>query len=539
MASHTVLYSQGNTASIGQMYVLYIDLSIHLKVSLMGLVDKTTHNSHKFGFKLSPTNYGYWIAMIEPFLITNNLFGYIDGTIPCPPATIPTVGPFDKDVVPPSQLDPNFTTWLSNDAHVRMLILSTISEASFQHVSGNSTSRDLWLSLERAYAPHTASREYTLKGQLLRIEMKADETTSAYLTRTQEYATALANIKEPMKDKDIVMVVVARLRDEYNSLKSTILSRQHPTVFTELHGLLADHDYMIRKSLPSVPTTQAFMAASNSPLNGVVASASSQPATVQDIQQLLGQLGLHNQPTKAATTQAFYTNRGGMGRGRNFHNRRVTVPPTLATQASSSSWLPDTGSINHAAPDLSGFEYVEPYYGENNLHVGNGTALPILHIGSKRFFSPNKTFSLTDILHVPQIKRNLLSVQKFCHDNDVFFEFHSTFFVVKDKFTRTTLLTSPSNDGLYSITLSQVKPVSKVAFSSVRASPHTWHQQLGHPHSQLLKPMISKLCLPVSNKKFGSVCDSCLIGKSSKLHLPLSDYKSSHILDLIVCDVWD
>ncbi|KAD3068184.1 hypothetical protein E3N88_36064 [Mikania micrantha] len=525
-------------------------------------VDKTTHNSHKFGFKLSPTNYGYWKAMIEHFLITNNLFGYIDGTIPCPPATIPTVGPSDKDAVPPSQLNPNFTTWLSNDAHVRMLILSTISEASFQHVPGNSTSRDLWLSFERAYVPHTASREYTLKGQLMRIEMKADEPASAYLTRAQEYATALANIGEPIKDKYIVMVVVAGLRDEYSN-----------------------HDYMIRKSLPSVPTTQAFMTASNSPLNGAVASASSQPATVQDIQQVLGQLGLHNQPTKAATTQAFYTNRGGMGRGRNFHNRRgrgssntrntgslnrsqfswASIqnivsgtcnrcgighipsqcpnrdPATIRgrqpsanyadsrSQASSSSWLPDTGSTNHAAPDLSWFEYAEPYYGEDNLHVGHGTALPILHIGSKRFFSPNKTFSLTDILHVPQIKRNLLSVQKFCHDNDVFFEFHSTFFVVKDKFTRTTLLTGPSNNGLYSITLPQVKPVSKVAFSSVRASPHTWHQRLGHPHSQLLQSMISKLCLPVSNKKFGSVCDSCLIGKSSKLHLPLSDYKRLYI----------
>ncbi|KAD2394157.1 hypothetical protein E3N88_41134 [Mikania micrantha] len=468
-------------------------------------VDKTTHNSHKFGFKLSPTNYGYWKAMIEPFLITNNLFGNIDGTIPCPPATTPTVGPSDKDDVPPSQLNPNFITWLSNDAHVR---------------------------------------------QLLRIEMKADETTSAYLTRAQEYATALANIGEPMKDKDIVMVVVVGLRDEYSSLKSTILSRQHPTTFTELHGLLADHDYMIRKSLPSVPTTQAFMAASNSPLNGAVGSASSQPATVQDIQQLLAQLGLHNQPTKAATTQAFYTNRGASTQNTVFSTcNRCGIghipsqcpnrdPATIRrrqpsanyvdsrSQASSSSWLPDTGSKNHTALDLSGFEYVEPYYGEDNLHVGNGIALPILHIGSKRFFSPNKTFSLTDILHVPQIKRNLLSVQKFCHDNDVFFEFHYTFFVVNDKFTRTTLLTGPSNDGLYSINLPQVKPVSKVAFSSVRASPHTWHQRLGHPHSQLLQSMISKLCLPVSNKKFSSVCDSCLIGKSSKLHLPLSDYKS-------------
>ncbi|KAD6794880.1 hypothetical protein E3N88_05776 [Mikania micrantha] len=159
------------------------------------------------------------------------------------------------------------------------------------------------------------------------------------------------------------------------------------------------------------------MAASNSPLNGAVASASSQPATIQDIQQLLGQLGLHNQPTKAATTQAFYTNRGGSSHRSQFSwaSTQNTVfgtcnrcgighipsqcpnwdPATIRgrqpsgnyaesrSQASSSSWLPDTGSTNHAAPDLLGFEYVEPYYGEDNLYVGNGNVLPILHIGSK------------------------------------------------------------------------------------------------------------------------------------------------------------
>lgn len=48
----------------------------------------TTLNSHKFVFALSPKKYVYWKAMIEPFLISNNLFGYVDGTIPCPPKTV-------------------------------------------------------------------------------------------------------------------------------------------------------------------------------------------------------------------------------------------------------------------------------------------------------------------------------------------------------------------------------------------------------------------------------------------------------------------
>lgn len=111
--------------------------------------------------------------MLEPFLITNHLIGYMDGTIKCPEQKITTTDATTDN--------PSYPRWVSNDAHVRMIILSTISKASFQHVQGT-TSRDLWLSLERAYAPNSASREYTLKTQLLRIEMKSDEPPLTYLS---------------------------------------------------------------------------------------------------------------------------------------------------------------------------------------------------------------------------------------------------------------------------------------------------------------------------------------------------------------------
>ncbi|GJW23261.1 nucleotide-binding alpha-beta plait domain-containing protein [Tanacetum coccineum] len=102
-----------------------------------------------------------------------------------------------------------------------MVIISTISEASFHNVQGT-TSRDLWFSLKKAYAPHSTSREYTLKTQLLRIEMHSDETPDAYLNRAQEYADALATISEPVKDKYLIMLAVSGLHEEYNDLKTTI-----------------------------------------------------------------------------------------------------------------------------------------------------------------------------------------------------------------------------------------------------------------------------------------------------------------------------
>ncbi|GJZ80105.1 hypothetical protein Tco_0644942 [Tanacetum coccineum] len=115
-------------------------------ISAFTTVDKTAHDSRKFAFTLSPTNYGYWKTMIEPFLITNNLMGYVDGSIPCPSKTLSVT---DDATIPKE--NPNYPIWVSNDAHVRMLIIFTISEASFRHVQGT-TSPDLWLSVEKATA---------------------------------------------------------------------------------------------------------------------------------------------------------------------------------------------------------------------------------------------------------------------------------------------------------------------------------------------------------------------------------------------------
>ncbi|KAI3669008.1 hypothetical protein L6452_40227 [Arctium lappa] len=272
--------------------------------------------------------------------------------------------------------------------------MSTISEASFQHVQGT-TSRDLWLALERAYAPHTSSREFTLKAQLLKIQMKGDETSSAYLARAQEYATALANIGQLMSEKDIVMLVVAGLRDEYNGVKQSLLARQFTAVFSELPGLLADHEFLIRKPVPDVTPVQAFTAAT-------AAGSSLQTDTVQALQQLVSRLGFQLQPvsniSSTPTSQAFYTNRSGpsnssRGRGRGgveldmfHHNARTAThlpfgrdnrPPItliIAHKRPPLGFRTHTGSNNHVAPDMTGFDSAESYYGDDSLHVGNAMA---------------------------------------------------------------------------------------------------------------------------------------------------------------------
>ncbi|XP_071728454.1 ADP-ribosylation factor GTPase-activating protein AGD1-like [Rutidosis leptorrhynchoides] len=161
--------------------------------------EKAVHNSHKFGFTLSPTNYGYWKTMVQPFFVTNKLFDYIDGTIPCPPKNVPSLvqSPEKDEETQYQPQNPNYINWVSNDAHLRMLLISTISEASFQHVQGL-TSRDLWRDcMSYVYVYMCVSEAYRVifLKELLCVDNFGSEQRSIRLGIAKHLVCALSNVE--------------------------------------------------------------------------------------------------------------------------------------------------------------------------------------------------------------------------------------------------------------------------------------------------------------------------------------------------------
>jgi hypothetical protein len=67
--------------------------------------------------------------------------------------------------------------------------------------------------------------------------------------------------------------------------------------------------------------------------------------------------------------------------------------------------------------------------------------------------------TLYNVLYVHHITKPLLSVHKFYYDNNVYFEFHASVFYVKDLTTKTVLLSSQSNCGLYILSKSSATSI--------------------------------------------------------------------------------
>jgi hypothetical protein len=141
--------------------------------------------------------------------------------------------------------------------------------------------------------------------------------------------------------------------------------------------------------------------------------------------------------------------------------------------------------------------------------MGNGTGLSISHSGSASLSFSRRKLLLKQLLHVPNICKNLLSVRQFSLDNDVFFEFHSSFFTIKDRKTRLPVHHGQLKDGLYHLLPPQVYSSQSQALVGERTSPHSWHHHLGHPALRIVNFVLSKFQLPVLSNKATVPCIVC------------------------------
>jgi hypothetical protein len=84
-------------------------------------------------------------------------------------------------------------------------------------------------------------------------------------------------------------------------------------------------------------------------------------------------------------------------------------------------WFPNTGVNQHITPDITGMTHADPYLGNDQLYIGDGKGLIVSNTAYKILHTPKRTFTLSNILHVPKIKKRLLYVQQYCCENCVFY----------------------------------------------------------------------------------------------------------------------
>ena len=99
--------------------------------------------------------------------------------------------------------------------------------------------------------------------------------------------------------------------------------------------------------------------------------------------------------------------------------------------------------------DLATLALHEPYTTSNNVIIGDGTSLSIANIGSFTLTSLPTPLLFTNVLHVPAMSKNVISVSTIYADNLINVLFFYSFFQVDDRHMGVTLVHGQCRDGVY------------------------------------------------------------------------------------------
>ncbi|PNX93512.1 histone deacetylase, partial [Trifolium pratense] len=575
--------------------------------------------THSLTIKLDDKNFLLWSQQVNGVITAHNLHRFVvNPQIPLQFASV-------TDRLDGKNSE-EYQKWLFKDQTLFTWLLSTMSDSVLPRVLSCKHAHEVWDKIHRYFNSVLKSRARQLRSELKNTK-KLSRSVNEYLLRIKSIVNSLVAVGDTVSEQEQVDAILEGLPEEFNPFVMMVYSRFETPTVEDVEALLLLQEVQFDKFRQELanPSVSANVAHKETKVNNSEMDAEDQESGTEHYNVTASRgRGRGKGKGKGRGKAPFVPNTGKVqcqicgksnhdaancwfrydppnsrpnARGHNagFTSRQphynpyprpsahLAIPqyynpiPDMDT-VSTASWYPDSGASHHLTFNPNNFAYRVPYQGQDQVSMGNGQGVSIQSLGHSNFTSPynqNVHLKLNNLLHVPTISKNLLSVSKFAQDNCVFFEFHPHFCYVKSQDSKQILLKGiVGSDGLYKFqpfdfthnldtnSNSQSSPVSSLHQSAspmssqisvfnkavhcnnalsnrnIDSTFYTWHLRLGHAHSKAVETVLKWCNIPYSNKSAIIPCVSCCAGKSHRQYAPLSNTNYTKPFEVIHCDLW-
>ncbi|KAJ0044848.1 hypothetical protein Pint_04240 [Pistacia integerrima] len=382
--------------------------------------------SQVISIKLDGTNFLAWSAQLLPLFRSYGLMGIVDGSEPSPPQFF--------------------------SAENKTQVISTIY--------GLETSRLAWQALGHDF-----------------------------LDEVKSLADGLSTVGKPIDDSDLILSVLNGLNSSFHSFVTTymLLAKEKSMPFSDFHVELLNYNLMQKFHSQTIQLEAGpYALYSYKPGSKPGSRNSNSRSRFSSVSKGSGGSSSHfRQPLPhLPSSSPIPTAAQSVSRSRSlcqickreghqaldcfnrmnysFQGRHpptdlsVMVAEANTTYLNQNQWYADSGANIHVTFDIANLATSQPYDGDDSVGVGNGTGLVISRTGTTSIQTSSSTLKLNNVAYCPQTSAHLLSINKFCKDNNVLFELIGSCFFVKDILAGDTILTGPSDNGLCPINLRQL-----------------------------------------------------------------------------------
>lgn len=204
-------------------------------------------------------------------------------------------------------------------------------------------------------------------------------------------------------------------------------------------------------------------------------------------------------------------------------------------------WLADTGATDHMCCTLSNFFDYSEFETPKGVRMGDNL-LSAPGSGKVIVQTPTSRCALLDVLYIPQLGSNLLSLGRltkagllYCGDKTGLRIFH------RDKPDETVMTASLTSNHLLQLDFRVICNSVANNATAVGETVQLWHNRLGHAGYSIVEKMISSgLIHAAVNSKVPDVpCEPCAMGKKTRGSHPISLSRATRPGELFHFDIFD
>jgi transposase InsO family protein len=566
------------------------------------MFSSTTSSSSASGLlnieKLTTDNYAAWRQRVQALLMHNKLWKVVSTS---------TVPDFRDDGGGKAE-------WEEKDEMALAEITLTISTSQLGYIRACTTAREAWLKLAEVHNPKSAANLLYVRKEL--HHCKLEETTpgamQAHINRIRDLVDRLAGMDSPVSPLDAAVSLFNSMPEQYDTIAVTLSMRPVTDLTFDFvaTALLAEE----RRQHEAAASTSTTARAESALVAAAAAAGDSRRGTNQHKDRNRASRPTCEYCHKTGHTEAqCYTKHGypvghpkhsgSVGTSPNHANPyaglasgfigaavnndatsfRAAAPavnasaaleqqhsdPTTTSRASTNAceWLIDSGASWHLCSTRTWLADYKPYPG-TTLTLGDGHVISAAGTGHMTVHIPlnGRTFRTTfcDVLHIPDIPHNLLSVSKLTQAGlQVSFHGHTCIirsdrgdvigravkqsnqlyrFIVRPQ---PVLLTHPT-DGRTEQAAVLLARTTEASDSAPAASSlptlQLAHERMGHLNMrsllQLRSAGMNVTWTKSANPDSKLQCESCFVGKAHRAAMPQqATHRATAPLELVHSDV--
>ncbi|GFZ06608.1 hypothetical protein Acr_18g0007780 [Actinidia rufa] len=349
---------------------------------------------------LSATNYAIWKPWMEDILFCKDLHDPLE----------------NKGEKPEAKKDEE---WRKMNRKTIGLIRQCIGHEVFHHVAQETSAYDLWIKLEEMYQAKTSRNKALLMRRLVNLKLQRETTVAEHTSEFQSLVNQLTSVDLQFDDEMQALLLLSSLPESWETLVGS-LSNSAP------NGKLTTS--MVMNALFNEEARRREMGSTDqSESQALVSEGSRERGRGQGRGHHRGtEKGRWRSQARGRTVRCFYCDQEGhIKRDCPKYKAQDQSSDTAATAVMAdddeievllaasdngkSYWVLDSGSAYHLCRDREVFSTYATC--EGRIWMVNNMCSRVVGRGSVRFrMADGRSVTLTEISHVPNLRKNLISI---------------------------------------------------------------------------------------------------------------------------------